>query len=266
MTSGSSQAVGTVVALWRYPVKSMRGEQVAGAAVDARGLVGDRRWAVWDPEGRFGSCKDTRRFRRMDGLLDFVAGYPDAPDIADAPTSPNAPASPEDTAVGAPQLLAPDGARHPVPSPAADDAVRAHIGRDDVRLMPEAETPHHDAAPLHLLSTATLDWYRQQLQDVPTDERRLRPNLVVRLPGAQAFAEDAWHGRRLRIGDGPHAVLAQFLRQTVRCRTLNVAQDDLPYTSRGLKSLADRDLKLGVYLEVVEPGRITVGDQMWLMD
>jgi hypothetical protein len=105
-----------------------------------------------------------------------------------------------------------------------------------------------------------VDWYREQLADVATDERRLRPNLVVRLPGTQEFAEDAWQGRQVRIGDGAQAVLARFVKQTERCRTLNVAQDDLPATSRGLKSLAGRELKLGVYLEVLEGGRISLGD------
>ncbi|GAA1994051.1 MOSC domain-containing protein [Catenulispora subtropica] len=250
-TDGTDGTVGTVAALWRYPVKSMRGEQPASAAVDRRGLVGDRQWAVWDAEGRFGACKDTNRFRRMDGLLDFVTGYPQ---------------DPTDAAACRPQLLAPDGTRHPVPSPAADAAVRAHLGRTDVRLMAEASTAHHDAAPLHVVSTATLDWYRRQLEDVPTDERRLRPNLVLRLPGAEAFAEDAWEGRSLRIGGGADAVLARFVKHTTRCRTLNVAQGDLPSTSRGLKSLAGRDLKLGVYLEVLEGGRIRLGDPVAFVD
>ena len=78
-----------------YPVKSMRGEQPASAAVDRRGLVGDRKWAVWDAEGRFGSCKNTNRFRRMDGLLDFATAYPE---------------DPTDPATCTPQLVAPDGA------------------------------------------------------------------------------------------------------------------------------------------------------------
>lgn len=242
MTSGSLPAIGTVVRLWRYPVKSTRGEQVADAAVDRRGLVGDRAFAVWDAEGKFGSCKDTRRFRRMDGLLDFRSGGDQ------------------------PYLVAPDGVRHAVPSPAADAAIRSHLGRDDVRIMAEGDIPHHDAAPLHLLSTATLDWFVQALQDVPADERRLRPNLVVRIPGAQAFTEDGWAGRRLRIGSGADAVVARWVKQAERCRTVNVAQDDLPYTSRGLKALAGRGLNLGGYLEVLTEGRVRVGDPVVFLD
>jgi uncharacterized protein len=246
MDSGSFQTVGAVARLWRYPVKSMRGEQIGEALVDERGLVGDRRFAVWDAEGKFGACKNSRRFRRMDGLLDFRSGYG------------------EDAAASVPHLIAPDGARHAVPSPDADAAVRAHLRRTDVRIMAEADVPHHDAAPLHLLSAATLDWYVQALQDVPADERRLRPNLVVDLPGMPAFAEDGWAGRTVRIGSGPDAVVARWVKQTERCRTLNVEQDDLPYSSRGLRVLARRDLNLGVYLEVLTGGRVRLGDPVAL--
>lgn len=253
MTSGSFETVGTVTRLWRYPVKSMLGERLDTAAVDRRGLVGDRHFAIWDGEGKFGSCKDSRRFRRMDGLLDFRAGYDDDP--AEAAAGADA---------GAPHLVAPGGARHPIPSAAADEAVRAHLRRDDVRIMAEGDVPHHDAAPLHLLSTATLGWFAAALAGVPADERRLRPNLVVDLPGAAAFAEDGWEGRQVRIGSGAEAVVARWVKQTQRCRMLNVAQQELPYTSRGLKSLSGRDLNLGVYLEVLVGGRVRVGDPVAL--
>lgn len=61
--------VGTIERIWRYPIKSTGGELLGEAAVDARGLVGDRLYAVRDAEGKFGSGKSTRRFRRMPGLL-----------------------------------------------------------------------------------------------------------------------------------------------------------------------------------------------------
>ena len=260
MGSGSFETVGTLVRLWRYPVKSMRGEQLDAAAVDERGLVGDRRFAVRDADGKLGSCKNTRRFRRMDGLLDFRSDHgPADPGIGATAPAANA-TGVSDPAALVPHVVTPDGARHAVPSPAADAAVRAYLRRSDVRVVPEEEVPHHDAAPLHLLSTATLDWFVEALQDVPADERRLRPNLVVRMPGMPAFAEDGWEGRQVRIGSGEDAVLARWVKQAERCRTVNVAQDDLPYSSRGLKALAGRDLRLGVYLEVLAGGVVRVGD------
>jgi hypothetical protein len=57
--------MGVVTALWRYPVKSMRGERLAEGEFGERGLDGDRLYAVRDPDGKFGSGKNTRR---MPGL------------------------------------------------------------------------------------------------------------------------------------------------------------------------------------------------------
>ena len=62
--------LGSVAEVWRYPVKSLRGERLDGAACSARGIDQDRRWAVLGADGRIGSGKTTRRFRRMPGLRD----------------------------------------------------------------------------------------------------------------------------------------------------------------------------------------------------
>ena len=61
--------------VWRYPVKSLGGERVAASLVNDRGLLGDRLWAVRDEDGKLGSGKDSRRFRRMEGLLGVSARY-----------------------------------------------------------------------------------------------------------------------------------------------------------------------------------------------
>jgi uncharacterized protein YcbX len=238
-------AVATVARMWRYPVKSMRGEQITTAAVDERGLVGDRLYAVWDADGHFGSGKNSHRFRRMDGLLDFHTRL-----VQD-------PATPEAVAA---ELVAPDGGRHPVPSAAADAAVRAHLGREDVSITIEGAVMHHDAVPLHLVSLATLDWFVGALEGLPADERRLRPNLVLDVPGGGAFAEDGWVGRRLRIGGAADGVVFEVVKQTPRCVMTNAEQDDLPRSPLPLKSLAGRTLELGIDAKVVRGGRVRVGD------
>ena len=71
----SGPAVGVVAELWRYPVKSMLGEQCGQVVMEDRGIAGDRLYAVRDGDGKFGSGKNTRRFRRMDGLPGFRARY-----------------------------------------------------------------------------------------------------------------------------------------------------------------------------------------------
>ncbi len=66
-----------VTGLWRYPVKSMLGERCKMLELDSRGVMDDRRYAVRDANGKFGSGKNTRRFRKIDGLYGFSAVYSD---------------------------------------------------------------------------------------------------------------------------------------------------------------------------------------------
>ncbi len=62
-----------VTAIRRYPVKSMGGETLDRVELDARGLVGDRAWAVRDGESRLASGKNTKRLVRRDGVFAFSA-------------------------------------------------------------------------------------------------------------------------------------------------------------------------------------------------
>ncbi|WP_223836253.1 MOSC N-terminal beta barrel domain-containing protein [Streptomyces venezuelae] len=79
--------MGVIERLWRYPVKSTGGERLQRVEVDERGLAGDRLFAVRDADGRFGSGKNTRRFRRMDGLLHLSSRYPQCPGAGSAGTA-----------------------------------------------------------------------------------------------------------------------------------------------------------------------------------
>src|SRR5687767_9424990 len=125
---------GTIERIWRYPIKSIGGEMVDDAAVDLRGLAGDRLYAVRDAEGKFGSGKNTRRFRRMPGLLRLRSRYPGG----------------ETTEL--PELLDPDGEQAPDPT----SYVRHYLNRDDVEVAREDAISHFDQLPLSVLTTATL--------------------------------------------------------------------------------------------------------------
>src|SRR5437870_10475046 len=75
-SSGSLQ-VGSVAALWRYPVKSMMGEELNSSQVTDRGLLGDRRFAVVDRStGKVGGAKNPRKWGNF---FDFRAAYVEAP-------------------------------------------------------------------------------------------------------------------------------------------------------------------------------------------
>ncbi|WP_367139031.1 MULTISPECIES: MOSC domain-containing protein [Streptomyces] len=231
-----TELIGTIEAVWRYPIKSTGGERLRHAEVGTRGLAGDRLFAVRDAEGRLGSGKNTRRFRRMPGLLHLRSRYPDGP-------------------AGRPELLDPHGTAVPDP----DAYLRRYLGRDDVGLAREETVSHFDQLPLSVLTTATLDWVRAAVPGVPVDERRFRPNLVVRTPpGTRPFTEDDWLGRTARIGD---TLRVEFVRSSERCVMTNEAQQDLPHSPLILRAIARaHDARLDALATVVTPGPVNTGD------
>ncbi|MGW0614705.1 MOSC domain-containing protein [Streptomyces sp. NPDC002788] len=233
--------LGTIERIWRYPIKSTGGEPLDEVAVDARGLVGDRLYAVRDAEGKFGSGKNTRRFRRMPGLLQLRSRYPGG------------------AVTKVPELLDPDGV--PVLNPTT--YVRRYLGRNDVEVAREGTVSHVDQLPLSVLTTATLDWVRAAVPGVPVDERRFRPNLLVRTPpGTPAFVEDEWFGSAARLGC---TLRIRFERSSERCVMTNEAQQDLPHSPLILRAIAQRhDMRLDALATVAQPGRVRLGDTVEL--
>ena len=228
---------GRVASIARYPVKSMGGESPERVRVTARGLEGDRFWAVRTPDGGLGSGKTTRRFRRVDGLLDLSARLtPDGP-VVDLP----------------------DGTAGPVADPGTARQLSALLGRP-VTLVPETDRPHHDDSPVHLVTTASVRRFAE-LAGTPVDPRRLRPNLILDVPG-DGFVEDGWCGRRLAVG--PEVVLALGEPMT-RCAMVNAAQPGLAHDPRLLRALATgHDLELGLQATVERGGTVAVGDPVRL--
>jgi uncharacterized protein YcbX len=221
-----------VIALWRYPVKSLAGEACAELLLDERGVASDRSWALVDRDGKIASGKSTRRFRRVDGLLRHSSGLA------------------ED---GAPVLCLADGRR----VRATDDIARELAG-PGWRFAREAETPHLDAGPVHLLTTASLESLGAA-DGAAVEVERLRPNVLVDSHGTR---EEEWLGRTVRIGDVELAVAGS----TERCVMVGQEQRELAKRPRLLRTLvAWNDLCAGVYASVVRPGRIRVGDALYVI-
>jgi uncharacterized protein YcbX len=236
--------------IWRYPVKSLRGELIGSSAVDARGLLGDRLWAVRDADGKLGSGKNSRRFRRFPGpaLLSLSARYPVEP-------------PPSLDGLVPPVVVAADGHEFPVADGSADRYFRRELANETLSVAREAEVNHFDEEPVSLIGTATLRWVEEQLPGVPTDVRRFRPNLVVRT--AEPFAEEEWVGRTVRIGSGDDAVELAFTHVLQRCVMVVSEQADLPEASDLLRMLAkraDQPLRLAVVGAVAKAGVVRRGD------
>ncbi|MGI8524379.1 MAG: MOSC domain-containing protein [Nocardioides sp.] len=220
----------TVAELRRYPVKSMGGESLPTAEIDTRGLVGDRRYAVVDADGRFASGKSTRRFKRRDEIFAYAA-----------------------TTDGDRVRVTGGDGSWVVGDPALDAALTDAMGAA-VHVLPENGVPHFDAGAVSLIGTATLDWCREHF-DVDAESRRLRANVVIVTD--EPFVEETWIGRGLKLGP----VGLTVVERIERCRTIDLAQDGVATTTRWLTALAGpRDLKLGIYADVAQTGTISAGD------
>lgn len=230
--AGVGAVLGIVADLWRFPVKSFGGERARRAFVGPFGILGDRRQAVVGADGAALTA------RRASALLAYGARYAD-PESA-----------------GAPLVTTPAGAELDWDDPLLAEELAAHLGRP-VRLG-ESAMGVHDCAPVSLLGTASLAEIGRWL-DGEVDRRRFRANLVVELEDGRPFAEDAWPGERLQVGDaGP--VLA-VLAPAERCVITTVNPDTGARDPRVLAALARRrENLLGVYARVERAGWVAVGD------
>lgn len=232
--------VGTVAELWRYPVKSLGGERVDELACDMRGAEGDRLWAVRGADGKIGSGKTTRRFRRMPGLLSMTARTDEEGEV---------------------WVGLPGGAETAVSDPRASGRVGAVVG-ERVWLAREGATSHFDDAPLHLVTTGSLSWLAARRPGDQVERRRFRPNVVIETAGS-GRPEDDWVGRPLRLGE----VQVEVRKATERCVMTTMPQPRLHRAAGLLKALeSSSDGLFGVYARVLLAGRIRVGDEVALAD
>lgn len=209
--------VGRVVALWRYPVKSMAGEELDSVEVAWHGLAGDRRWAfIRDGQVRNGFPWLTIRQRPELAHYRPRFAEPDRPDAS------------------ATLVRTPAGRELDVTAP----ALAAELGRG-VRVIKQNRGVF-DTMPLSLLTTQTLTGLGR-LAGADLSPARFRPNLLVDAAGHD-FPEDAWVGRILRIG----GVRMRVDQRDKRCVVVTVDPVTLRRDPAVLRTIArERDTRLG---------------------
>jgi uncharacterized protein len=284
--------LGTVAALRRYPVKSMLGEDLDAVDVTFTGLAGDRRLAVVSrTTGKVASAKLPRLWRdllTLSAATDRAATDHTAMDHSAAVriTLPDGRTVRSDEAgvdailsglLDQPVTLS----ATPPPGATLDRAVPEAVLRDGV----DATVPvalielgagsppgtFVDFAPLHLLSTSTLDRIAELSPYGRADLERYRPNIVIDTisPG---FTENDWLERNLRIGDD---LVLHVIARTPRCAVPTLAHGALPRNPEALRVLArhnrvepvdsaDPEPCAGVYAEVLRPGHIGTGSPVRL--
>jgi uncharacterized protein len=218
MAQSPQTGLGSVVSLWRYPVKSMMGEELNAAEVTERGLLGDRAYALVDrSEGKVASAKNPRKWPQ---LFDFRAAFVETPRPG-ATVPPVRITLPDGTMVTSEQRdlneilsqvlnreVTLNGTERghqevgvvesssPNPwTPQAEEYWPDMEGldyRDTVTDFALPEATFFDCAVVHLLTTATLDQLRELYPQGRFEVRRFRPNVVVETAdGVKDFVENA---------------------------------------------------------------------------
>ncbi|MBL6714905.1 MAG: MOSC domain-containing protein [Pseudomonadales bacterium] len=233
----------TLSVIFRYPVKSMGGESLEAAWLGPAGLPGDRGWAL-RPEGG-GSVRGAKRYP---SLMAFAARYEDAP-------VPGAPAP-------GVRLEAPDGQVRGSRDPDLAAWLSAQLGEAVALDASNPTTPFFDDAPLLLMTEASLQALEAMVPG-GGEVRRFRPNLLLSGTGA-GFPEEDWLGRRFQLGE---AVL-KVSKRCPRCIMTTLGFGGVPAEPAVLTTLRRaRESCLGVYLEVLRPGRVQRHDALhWLKE
>jgi uncharacterized protein YcbX len=275
----------SVASLWRYPVKSMAGEELESVDVTARGLRGDRAYALVDTaRGKVGSAKS----RKFGDLLNCRAQFVTPPQSDDhVPavriTLPHGSVVDSGQADADAKLNAAFGPRVSLVSTAPEglmlefDAGTLGGKHAETTALPvsSAAPPGtlFDYASVHLITTATLRRLKEAYPEGRIAIQRFRPNVVVDCPEETGFVENSWSGRTLTLGSD---LVLRVSIPCPRCAIITLPQGDLPHDPRILPTLADHnrvDLGdfgrlpcLGVYADVVRPGSVRRGDPVRLGD
>jgi uncharacterized protein YcbX len=235
--------IGTVAALWRYPVKSMLGDELPEAVVTEQGFAGDRAYAVVDVES--GQVRNAKRAGWQD-LFEFRAALKDAPGDA----------------LSRLRVTLPDG-EIVVGEEDRDEKLSRAFGRE-VRLVSGDDGGFFDLGVIHLLTTASLKRLGEIYSGGCFDARRFRPNIVLELDsGEVGFVEEEWPGETLRIGD---EVRLRVTESVARCVMVTLPQADLPEDQKIISTIYHHNgNQVGVYAEVLRGGEIHRGDRLVLV-
>lgn len=238
----------TAASLWRYPVKSMAGEEVEAAYLTERGILGDRAYALID--GATGKAASARHSRRWPHLLSCRAAFAEPPRPGAAPPPV--------------RISLPDGSTVTSDESDRDRVLSKAMGRE-VRLATvtgaDASGAFVDLAAVHLLTTATLGRLRELYPRGRFEARRFRPNLVVEPASEEVdFAENGWVGRAVGVGE---EVRLRITGPCQRCVMTTLSQEGLPKDPGILRTAARHNAShVGVYAEVLAEGMIRRGDPL----
>ncbi len=260
--------IGHVESLWRYPVKSMRGEVLPQAFVSFSGILGDRLYAVHNSAAPKGFPYLTARGRN--DMLLYRPFFRD-PERAALPSNlaeaealgpgvtPLYP-SPDELAV---EVETPSGELLGIDDPQLLHALSADKSPASALSIRRSDRAITDCRPISMCSTQTV----RKIGDavgLSLDQRRFRANIYLDLASGEGFAEDQYVGRQFRIGS---KVVMAVLERDIRCKMIGFDPETAEANPEVLKYVArNHDGKAGIYAAVLVEGMVRAGDEIRLVE
>ncbi|MFD1707719.1 MOSC domain-containing protein [Siminovitchia sediminis] len=259
-----------VASLWRYPVKSMMGEEMNACDITEKGLFGDRVYGVVDREtGKLANAKNPKKWPNM---FRYRAAFIEPPKLG-KPFPPVRVIAPNGQTVAssddnADKVLTESFQRAVTLSSPSPDAIEFEgyvpeeieelDNRGSIFTRQSPGETFFDIGKIHIITTSTIDALRSLTPNSRVEPRRFRPNIILETPNEQGFIEQEWVGKTLTIGN---KVQLKIVQPTKRCVMTTLAQGDLPKDINILRTLAkENDGNFGVYADIIQPGPVKIGD------
>jgi uncharacterized protein len=258
--------IGKVDSVWRYPVKSMRGEELEEAFAGFSGVYGDRLFAFKSSASPKGFPYLTAREQRR--LLQYRPHfrYPDKAarpiNLTEAESMGANPVSADSSELMI-DVETPNGKTLGIDDPDLMDMLRTDIDQKHQLTLMRSERALTDCRPVSIFSLQSARQLEQET-GVPIDKRRFRANVYVDLASAQGFAENEFVGRSVRIGP---KVVVTVLERDARCVMITLDPDTGEKTPSILKKVAQaHEGMAGVYGAVLVEGTLHKGDPVEVLD
>jgi uncharacterized protein len=260
--------IGKVDSLWRYPVKSMRGEEMEELFAGYPGVYGDRLFAFESsasPKGfPFFTGRDQRQMIRYRARFRNPAKAARPVNFEEAEElSPNINPISADASELMIDVETPDGKTFAIDDPGLIDNLRANVDQKHQLTLLRSDKAITDCRPLSIFAVQTAKKLGEET-GVAVDKRRFRANVYVDLRSSEGFAEDQFVGRSLRIGS---KVTVAVLQRDARCMMITLDPDTAEKTPAILKAVAQaHEGMAGIYGAVLVEGIIRKGDPVELLD
>ena len=260
--------IGTVESLWRYPVKSMRGEMLTESFMGFSGFYGDRCFAFKNSAARKGfpylNANVQQQMLLYQPKFRYAERAAKPPNLTEAmsiaPGVTAANAEPNDLML---DVVTPSGTVVAIDDPALIEMLGEGLRGENHLTLVRSDRALTDCRPVSLISLQTVRQVEAEL-GFSIDKRRFRANVYLNLASDYGFAEDELVGRRLRIGS---SAVIMVLERDPRCKMISLDPDTGEYNPEVLRKVAQAHSAFaGVYCAVLVEGILTKSDSIELLD